>query len=36
MYEGHMNKAKGGGFEGGRWGWVGAGDIVGENGDNCT
>ena len=31
MYEGHMDKAKGGGFKGGRWGWVGRGV---ENGDN--
>ena len=23
MYEGHMDKAKGGGFEGGRWGCMG-------------
>ena len=23
MYKGHMDKAKGGRFEGGRWGWVG-------------
>ena len=22
MYKGHMDKAKGGRFEGGRWGWV--------------
>ena len=25
MYKGHMDKAKGGGFEGGRRGWVGQG-----------
>ena len=31
MYEGHMDKVKGGGFKGGRWGWVGRGV---ENGDN--
>ena len=30
MYEGHMDKAKGGRFKGGRQGWWG------ENGDNCT
>ena len=29
MYEGHMDKAKGGVFEGGRWGWVGHGGVVG-------
>ena len=27
MYEGHMDKAKGGGFEGGRQGWVGWGGV---------
>ena len=29
MYKGHMDKAKGGRFEGERWGWVGLGAIVG-------
>ena len=29
MYEGHMDKAKGGRFEGGRQGWVGLGDMAG-------
>ena len=28
MYEGHMDKAKGGGFDGGRWGWLGWGGMV--------
>ena len=32
MYKGHMDKAKQGRSEGGRWGWVG----WGENGDNST
>ena len=27
MYEGHMDKSKGDGFEGGRWGWVGHGGV---------
>ena len=31
-----MDKAKGGRFKGGRWGWVGRGAWWGENGDNCT
>ena len=35
-YKGHMDKAKGGRFKGGRWGWVGRGAWWGENGDNCT
>ena len=30
MYKGHMDKAKGGRMEGGRWGWL-AGGMVGEN-----
>ena len=25
MYKGHMDKTKGGGLEGGRWGWLGRG-----------
>ena len=29
MYEGHMDKAKGGGFKGGSQGWVGRGGTVG-------
>ena len=33
IYKGHMDKAKGGRFEGGRWGWVGWGPWCGENGD---
>ena len=32
MYEGHIDKAKGGRIEGGRWRWLG----WGRNGDNCT
>ena len=36
MYIGHMDKAKGGRFEVGRWGWVGWGGVGDENGDNCT
>ena len=28
-YRGHMDKAKGGRFEGGRWGWVQWGAVVG-------
>ena len=37
MYEGHMVKAKGGGFEGGRQAWVGWGWAWwGENWDKCT
>ena len=36
MYEGHMDNAKGGRFQGWRRGWVGQGDIVGENRDNYT
>ena len=35
MCKGHMDKAKAW-FEGGRWGWVGQGAEVGENGDSCT
>ena len=29
MYKRHMDKAKGVRFEGGRWGWVGLGVVVG-------
>ena len=29
-------KPKGGRMERGRWGWVGLGELMGENGDNCT
>ena len=29
MYKGHVDKAKGGGFKGGRWGWVGWWGMVG-------
>ena len=29
IYEGHMDKAKGDGFEGGMWGWVGRWGVVG-------
>ena len=36
MHKGHMDKAKGGGFKGGRQGWVEQGAWWGENGDNCT
>ena len=28
MYKGHMDKAKGGRIEGGRWGWLGCGGVV--------
>ena len=28
-YKGHMDKAKGGRIEGGRWVWVGKGGVVG-------
>ena len=35
MYKGHIDKANGGRFQGGRQGWVG-GVWWGENGDNCT
>ena len=28
MYKGPMDKAKGGRFDGGRWGWVGQGGMV--------
>ena len=27
-YKGHMDKAKGGGIRGGRWGWLGWGGVV--------
>ena len=30
MHKGHMDKAKGGGIEGGRWGWLGSGKWWGE------
>ena len=36
MYKGHMDKAKGYRFKGGRQGWVGQGAWCGENGHNCT
>ena len=36
MYKVHMDKAKGGKIEGGRWTWVGQGEWLGENGENCT
>ena len=37
MYKRHMDKAKGGRFKGGKWGWVGQGGAWwGENGDNYT
>ena len=36
MYKGHMDKVKGGRFEGGRCGWMGWGVWWSENGDNCT
>ena len=36
LYKGHIDKASGGRFKGVRWGWVGCGGVVGENGDNCT
>ena len=29
IYKGHMDKAKGGAFEGGRWRWVEQGGVVG-------
>ena len=29
MYKGHMDKDKEGRFEGGRWGWVEQGGVVG-------
>ena len=29
MYEGHMDKTKGGRIEGGRWGWLGLRGLVG-------
>ena len=29
MYKGHMDKAKGGRIEGGRWGWGGLGEGTG-------
>ena len=28
MYKGHMDKAKRGRFEGGRWGWMGWGVVM--------
>ena len=36
MYKGHMDKAQGGRFEGGRGGWVVPGAMWSENIDNCT
>ena len=38
MYEGHIDKAKGAGIEGRRWGWVGHGEVVEGwmDGDNYT
>ena len=37
MYEGHMDKTKGGGFEGERQEWVRQGGTWwGENGGKCT
>ena len=36
MYEGHIDKAKGGGFEDEKWRWVGQGAWWGKNGNNCT
>ena len=29
-------KPKGGRIKGGKWGWLGGGELCGENGDNCT
>ena len=28
MYKGHIDKAKGDRFDGGKWGWVGQGAVV--------
>ena len=36
MNKGHMDKAKGDGFKGGRQGGVGVAEWWGENGNNCT
>ena len=37
MYEGHMDKTKGGRIKGGKWGWLELGGEWWEgNGDNCT
>lgn len=36
MYNGSMDKAKEGSFEGGRQAWVGRGVLRGENGDKRT
>ena len=36
MYKGPLDKAKGGSFKGGRWGWVRWEAPWGGNGDNCT
>ena len=36
IYKGHMDKANGGWFVGGRWGWVVPGAMWSENIDNCT
>ena len=30
MYKGHMDKTKGGRIKGGKWGWLGCGEVVGE------
>ena len=36
-YKGHMDKTKGeGGSKGGRWVWLGWGELWGENADNCN
>ena len=36
-YKGHMDKTKGDGSKGGRWGWLGLGGSGGGvNADNCT
>ena len=36
MNKGPMDKVKGGRVKDGRWGWVGQGVVVGENGYNYT
>ena len=35
-HKGHMDKNKGGGNRGGRWGWLGRWGGVGERAENCT
>ena len=30
MYKGHMDKTKGGRIKGGKWGWLGGGELWGE------